>query len=56
MYGTGNAPAKRTGLLGAIKKARAQGILVAALTQCLTGAVVLGKYAVGDALSEGILF
>jgi L-asparaginase/Glu-tRNA(Gln) amidotransferase subunit D len=53
MYGTGNAPSKRTGLLSAITKARANGIIVAALTQCLTGAVMLGKYAVGDALKEG---
>jgi L-asparaginase/Glu-tRNA(Gln) amidotransferase subunit D len=56
MYGTGNAPSKRTGLLSAITKARANGIIVAALTQCLTGAVMLGKYAVGDALQEGLFF
>jgi L-asparaginase len=52
MYGTGNAPARRTGLVEAIKIARSKDILVAAISQCLTGSVMLGKYAVGDALAE----
>ena len=48
----GNAPARKTALLEAIRTARDRGILAVALTQCLSGGIVLGKYAVGAALVD----
>jgi len=52
LYGTGNLPSKKKSLLDALSNATARGILVVALTQCATGSVVLGAYAVGNALKD----
>ena len=52
IYGTGNAPSTRSGLLEAVRLATAKGIVVVALTQCHQGGVLLEKYAVGSALKE----
>lgn len=52
IYGTGNAPSTRSGLLQAVRLAKAKGIVVVALTQCHKGGVLLEKYAVGAALKE----
>ena len=41
----------RKGILDALADAAARGILVVALTQCATGSVLLGKYAVGWSFS-----
>ena len=48
IYGTGNAPARKDGLAQAIKAATSNGIVVVATTQCVTGGVVMDKYAVGS--------
>ena len=56
IYGTGNAPSTRSGLLEAVRIATAKGIVVVALTQCHQGGVLLEKYSVGLALKEaGVL-
>uniref|UniRef100_A0A7S2WSI2 asparaginase n=1 Tax=Rhizochromulina marina TaxID=1034831 RepID=A0A7S2WSI2_9STRA len=52
IYGTGNAPARKSGLLNAIRTATSRGIVVIAATQCRTGGVILDKYAVGVALRD----
>lgn len=56
IYGTGNAPSTRSGLLEAVRLATSKGIVVVALTQCHQGGVLLEKYSVGLALKEaGVL-
>ncbi|CAM9894662.1 unnamed protein product [Ectocarpus sp. 8 AP-2014] len=50
LYGTGNSPSRREDFVQFIKMAKAKGILVMAVTQCLRGGVSLGAYAVGVAL------
>jgi L-asparaginase len=47
LYGTGNGPSKKQTLLEAIAAARAKGIVVVALTQCLRGGVSLETYTMG---------
>ncbi len=56
IYGTGNAPSTRSGLLEAVRLATGKGVVVVALTQCYQGGVLLEKYSVGLALKEaGVL-
>jgi len=50
LYGTGNLPSVKESFLETLADATARGILVVATTQCMTGSVKLGKYAVGHAL------
>ena len=50
LYGTGNAPTRRTGFTNFVKKAISSGIVVVGITQCVRGAVNLGSYATGSAL------
>lgn len=52
LYGTGNAPSVKKGFLKILAKARDNGILVVASTQCFTGSVMLGHYATGQALED----
>lgn len=47
LYGTGNGPSKKVGLLEAISNARAKGIVVVAVSQCLRGGVSLTTYSMG---------
>ena len=50
LYGTGNAPGNKHGLIQLLADATEKGILVIAATQCITGNVLMGHYAVGKAL------
>lgn len=50
-YGAGTAPIRTLGFLDAIRAAVARGTVVIAVTQCETGSVQLGRYAVGDELA-----
>jgi len=50
LYGMGNLPSGKRSLLSTLAEATDRGILVVVTTQCLTGSVVLGKYAVGREL------
>eukprot|EP00929_Paragymnodinium_shiwhaense_P002913 TRINITY_DN103232_c0_g1_i1.p1 TRINITY_DN103232_c0_g1~~TRINITY_DN103232_c0_g1_i1.p1 ORF type:complete len:447 (-),score=75.33 TRINITY_DN103232_c0_g1_i1:120-1460(-) len=52
LYGTGNLPSAKQSMFKTLRKARDHGIIVTAVTQCPTGSVMLGKYAVGHALKE----
>jgi len=52
VYGTGNAPNRKTRLLDNIKLATQKGILVVVTTQCPKGAVMLGQYALGKTLMD----
>ena len=52
LYGTGTAPARREGLLDALRTARKHGVLVVATSQCARGGVVLATYEVGRKLEE----
>ena len=47
LYGTGNAPSRRSGLLDTLRAAVDRGIIVVAVTQCVKGGVDLGAYALG---------
>jgi L-asparaginase len=47
LYGTGNGPSKKQGLLESIKEAKSKGILVVALSQCIKGGVSLDTYSMG---------
>jgi L-asparaginase len=47
MYGTGNGPVQATELIRAIKMARDRGIVVVAVSQCLSGGVALDTYSMG---------
>eukprot|EP00903_Cladosiphon_okamuranus_P020856 g19154.t2 len=56
LYGTGNSPSRREDFVQFVKGAKAKGILVVAVTQCLRGGVSLSTYAVGVALERnGVL-
>ena len=56
LYGTGNIPSVKQSLIQLLADASDQGILVVGSTQCLSGSVVLGHYAVGKALeSAGVV-
>jgi L-asparaginase len=47
LYGTGNGPTKKDGLLRAINRAKEKNILVVAVSQCLRGGVSLNTYSMG---------
>ena len=56
LYGTGNLPSVKQSMLQMLSDATDKGILVVASTQCFTGSVMLGQYAVGAALeSAGVV-
>lgn len=50
LYGTGNLPSVKEQFIQLLADATAKGILVVASTQCFTGSVRMGQYAVGKAL------
>ena len=52
LYGTGNIPSVKESFIQLLADATEKGILVIASTQCFTGSVLLGQYAVGRALLE----
>ena len=52
LYGTGNAPRKIADLLLALKEAKDKGRLVVVTSQCSSGAVVPGSYAVNKELEQ----
>ena len=51
-YGAGNAPDTDGGLMAALERAVARGVVVLNITQCTSGSVVQGAYATGAALSR----
>jgi L-asparaginase len=56
LYGTGNIPSHKDGFIQLLADASEKGILVVAATQCFTGSVMMGHYAVGKALeSAGVV-
>ena len=56
LYGTGNAPARRTGFITWVKKLIDNGVVVVACSQCIKGTVELEDYAVGKQLHDaGVL-
>mmetsp|Transcript_1411 Transcript_1411/g.3067 ORF Transcript_1411/g.3067 Transcript_1411/m.3067 type:complete len:523 (+) Transcript_1411:68-1636(+) len=56
LYGTGNIPNIKESFIQILADAAEKGILVVASTQCYTGSVMLGHYAVGKALeSAGVV-
>lgn len=52
MYGTGNAPSRKHGLLNALRQVIKSGKLVVIVSQCLVGKVDLTAYNVGRQLAE----
>jgi L-asparaginase len=50
LYGTGNLPSVKQSFIQLLADARDRGIMVVASTQCFTGSVMMGQYAVGKAL------
>lgn len=52
LYGTGNLPSAKESFIQLLADASSRGILVVAATQCYTGSVMLGHYAVGQALAS----
>jgi L-asparaginase len=52
LYGTGNVPNVKESFIQLLADANDKGILVVAATQCFTGSVMLGHYAVGKALQR----
>jgi L-asparaginase len=56
LYGTGNFPSVKESFIQLLADASAKGVLVVASTQCHTGSVQMGAYAVGQALeSAGVV-
>jgi len=56
LYGTGNLPSVKESFIQLLGEASEKGILVVASTQCHTGSVRMGTYAVGKALeSAGVV-
>lgn len=56
LYGTGNGPANKQGLLESISVLQARGIVVVGVTQCLKGSVRLADYALGrEFLRRGVI-
>lgn len=56
LYGTGNVPSVKQSFIQLLADASERGILVVASTQCFTGSVMMGHYAVGKALeSAGVV-
>lgn len=49
-YGSGNAPQRKENFLRVLREASARGVVIVAITQCLTGTVLLDRYATGRAL------
>ena len=56
LYGTGNIPRVKESFIQLLADAKSNGILVVAATQCYTGSVLMGHYAVGHALEEAGTF
>jgi L-asparaginase len=56
LYGTGNLPRVKESFIQLLANANSSGILVVAATQCQTGSVLMGHYAVGQALEEAGTF
>lgn len=55
-YGSGTGPSDNDALLRALKEAHAQGVVIAAISQCPEGQVNLGTYAAGSRLaSSGVI-
>lgn len=52
LYGTGNLPSVKESLIQLLADAVDKGIMVVASTQCHTGSVMMGHYAVGKALEQ----
>ena len=52
LYGTGNAPGRKTSFVNWVKKLVEKGVILVACSQCLRGRVELGEYAVGKQLEE----
>ena len=52
LYGTGNAPIRKTGFINWVKKLVDRNVLVVACSQCLRGRVSLEDYAVGKQLHD----
>ncbi|GMH48486.1 hypothetical protein TL16_g00300 [Triparma laevis f. inornata] len=52
LYGAGNMPSNKQSFIDVLHAARERDILVVATTQCLTGSVMLGHYAVGHQMKE----
>lgn len=50
LYGVGNIPNKKEGFFKGIEEARKKDILVVVTSQCLSGKVELGEYAVAERL------
>lgn len=56
LYGTGNAPGRKTGFISWVKRLIEKGVYVVACSQCLRGTVELEDYAVGKQLHDaGVL-
>ena len=56
LYGAGNGPTKKEGLLSIIAKATKKRIVVVAVSQCMKGGVNLGAYSLGNAfLNAGVI-
>lgn len=47
LYGTGNAPSAKAGMMQALAVAREKNVLIVATTQCRKGGIVMGTYEVG---------
>lgn len=52
LYGTGNMPSLKDDLIQCFQEANQAGVCVVVTTQCLTGSVLLGHYATGQALKK----
>lgn len=52
LYGTGNAPARRSGFINWVKRLVERDVVVIACSQCLRGRVELDEYAVGKQLND----
>ncbi|KAL3787261.1 hypothetical protein HJC23_004135 [Cyclotella cryptica] len=50
LYGTGNLPSLKDGLIDCLASAAKAGVVVVATTQCVTGSVIMGHYATGQKL------
>lgn len=51
-YGVGTAPTADPAFLAALRRACDAGVIVVAVSQCLEGRVLLGRYAAGSALAD----
>lgn len=52
LYGTGNLPSLKNDLVKCLMEASEAGVIVVVTTQCITGSVILGHYATGQALKN----